>query len=336
MTWVQGGITLYRIGFILAALSPWIHISFITPGMLFVVIWILKEIPPQFYNIGNVGMMIELVPENRRAAVFTTRNLIGSGVTIGGVFLAGEWLSHMKFPINYQAVFFVAAIVGFFSVFTWLSMRFPPVEIKVKEDGTQKISFIGQIKEITRIFKDRPAFTRFIINIILLNIGLWTIGPLYVLYTVRHLGASDAWIGLSATVSTACSLVGWLVGRRLVELWGDSVTARRLVFLLGIYPILVGMTSSLTLILIFGGVISLFSPGYSLGVNNLFLRVLPSEHREESVAIYNTITSIGPFIFPLVGVTLAGHFGFSPTLIGCGILALLGSLSFWIWRIRTD
>jgi Na+/melibiose symporter-like transporter len=226
--------------------------------------------------------------------------------------------------------------VAFLSIFAWLSLRFPAKEENTNEVESRKVTFIDQINELLLIFKDRPVFTRFIINDLFLSVGLWMVGPLYVLYTVRQLQASDAWIGTSATVGTACSLVGWLVGRRLVELWGDSVTARRLGLVLGIYPILVGMTSSLTLILIFGGLISLFSPGFSLGFNNLFLRVLPGENREDSVAIYNTIMGVGSFIFPLVGVTLAGYFGFPPILIGCGVLAVIGALSFWIWRIQLD
>jgi len=336
LSWVMSGTTLFRFCFIFAALAPWIHNSFITPGIYFVLIWVLKEIPTQFYNIGNVGMMIELIPENRRAAVFTNRNLIGSAVTIGGVFLAGQWLSRMPFPINYQTVFIVAAVVGFFSLFTWLSMRFPPVVVKENLVDRGKTSIMSLITELVRIFKERPVFTQFMINIILLNIGIWTVGPLYILYTVRQLQASDAWVGLWATTSTACSLIGWLLVRCMIEMWGDSVTLRRLVLLLGIYPIAVGMTSSLTLILIYGGIMNLFGPGYLLGVNNSFYKVLPIEHRDESVAIYNTVTSIGPSIFPLVGVAMAGYFGFSPTFIVCGILAVLGALSFWIWRIRIN
>jgi MFS family permease len=336
MFWPMCGLTLYRVGFMLVALAPWIHFAFITPAVYFIGILILIFIPIQFFNIGNVGILIEIVPENRRAAVFTNRNMIGAVVTILGIFLAGQWLSHAKWPGNYQILFLVTGFVAIFSLFAWLGLHFPPKGENVKVVESRKNSLRDQVKELVRIFQERPGFTRFIINNLLVNIGLWMVGPLYVLYTVRQLQASDAWIGLSGTVATACSLVGWLVGKRLVELWGDGVTARRLILLAGIYPILVGLTPSLTLILIFGGFINLFNPGISLGMNNLFFRVLPVERRDDSVAIYSTIMSIGPFIFPLIGVTLAGHFGFSATLIGCGILAMLGSLSFWVWRIRMD
>jgi hypothetical protein len=336
MFWTQAGVTLCRLGFIVLALSPWMHGSFVTPGLFFVVVYVLTALPLQFYNIGNVGMFIMLIPEGRRAAVFTTRNIISSLVSIGGVFLAGQWLSRMKFPANYQMLFTGTAIVGLFSLFTWLNMRFPSSNEKPTEIVSKKTPIIDQLKEIIQVFKLNPAFTRYVINNLLVNLGLWLVGPLYVLYTVRQLQASDAWIGTSGMLASSCSLLGWLVGRRLVEQWGDHLTARRLILLAGIYPILMGLTSSLTLILVLGGLMNLYTPAYSLGLNNLYLRILPKDQREDSIAINNTVTCIFGSVAPMVGVSLAGDFGITPVLIGAGILTILGSLSYWVWRISAD
>ena len=336
MPWALSGVSIYRLGYVFLALAPWIHFSFLTPAIFYVGLIILLPMSLQFFSIGNVGMIIELVPENRRATVFTIRNMTGAMVTICGVFLAGQWLSHREFPGNYQILFVVIGILAFFDIFAWLNLRFPERSKTKLEESPKKFSINNQMDEIGQVFRDRPVFARFIINYTLLNTGLWMVGPLYVLYTVRHLLASDAWIGTSGTIATACSLVGWLVGRRLVELWGDSVTARRMALLLGFYPILVGLTSSLNLILVLGGLYNLITPGFSLGINNLYLRVLPKERREDAVGIYITIMNIGPFIFPLVGVTLAGLIGFPATIILCGVMVILGSISFWIWRIKVD
>jgi hypothetical protein len=46
--------------------------------------------------------------------------------------------------------------------------------------------------------------------------------------------------------------------------------------------------------------------------------------------------SIGPAIFPLVGVAISERLGISTTLMICGLLALAGSLSFWIWKINVE
>jgi MFS family permease len=337
LVWALVGISLYRIGYVLFALSPWVRGPLLTPSLFFISMYAFVAIPIQFFNIGNVGMMIDIVPDDWRATVFTVRNVIGSLVNIGGIFLAGQWLSRMTFPGNYQGLFVITGSLAFLSLFCWMAIRYPTREKKNEDVSalkTQQRSFLNQIKELSLVFQGQPMFTRFIINTLLLNIGMWMVGPLFVLYTVRQLSASDAWIGTSGTIASICSLVGLLAGRRLIQKWGNVVTHRRLVLIIGIYPVLVGLLPSLSLILIVGGVYNLIAPGFSLSNYNVWLNVLPQERREDAAAVFNTIMSIGPFIFPMVGVSLSSAFGISPTLIGCGILALLGSVSFWIWKIQ--
>lgn len=183
------------------------------------------------------------------------------------------------------------------------------------------------------VFAGEAMLARYVVNTLLLNIGLWMAGPLFVVYTVRQLGASDAWIGTSGTVASVCGLVGWMVGRHLVERWGEAATQRRIVTLVGLYPLLVGLFPNLTIILIIGGVYNLLTPSFSLSNYNLWLKIAPAQRREEVTAINNTIMSIGAAIFPLAGVALSNWFGVAPVLIGCGVLATLGALAFWAWKI---
>jgi predicted MFS family arabinose efflux permease len=61
------------------------------------------------------------------------------------------------------------------------------------------------------------------------------------------------------------------------------------------------------------------------------MKVTPEDNRPGYTAIYMTLMNIGIFIFPMIGVTLGGRFGIGPTLIGCGLLSILGASSFW-WR----
>jgi MFS family permease len=366
--WALGGISLYRIGYMLFALAPLFTGTRLDPAVYLVGMFALVAVPIQFFNIGTVGLMIDLVPDNDRAAIFTNRSLISSLVSIPGVFLAGQWLNRHGFPMNYQVLFLVCGFLAFLNLFAWLGMRFPshpvpkrqpvetPLESEAKPDVTllaveagplpsapgidappaKKNSLILHLQELTHVFRGQPTYTRFMINTLLLNVGMWLVGPLYVLYTVKELGASEAWIGLSSTVASISSLIGLMLGRKLVELWGDVITQRRLVLLLGLYPVLVGLSPSLSIILVVNGIYNLFTPGFSLANYSLSLKAIPSHRREDATAITNTATSIGAAIFPLLGVALSNFLGISLTLILCGLLALFGSLSFWIWKIKVD
>jgi MFS family permease len=334
--WALAGITIQRLGYILLAASPWVNITSQSASIFYVGLTVLLFVPLQYFSIGSVGMLIDLIPINRRAGFFTIRNMITSLVSIAGVFLAGQWLSHHTFPGNYQLVFIFFGILSFSDLFVWLSIKFPPKDIEPLNTTSTKLSLYNHIKELVKVIKNQPTFARLILNCLLLNLGVWAVSPLYVLNSVRRLQASDAWVGLSGTVVNACGLVGLWIARRLVERWGDSLATRRTVLVFGITPILIGLTNSLNLILIYMGLMNLLNFSFCLAVNNLYLKVLPKDNREDGVAIYNTIINTGAFIFPLIGVACAGQFGIAPTIVGCGILTAIGSLSFWVWRIDAD
>jgi hypothetical protein len=189
--WYLSGISGYRIFFILMALAPFVHFHFLTPGTYFVVIWVLATVPYTMFSIANVGMMMDLVPANHRAMVFTNRSLIGSLVTIAGVFLGGQWLSHYQFPGNYQWLFATMGSLALFNLFVWLYMRFPAKGERLIPDRNQH-PIISQLHQMSEIFRNYPLFTRYTINQFLWSIGIWATGPLFILYAVRQLSASDA------------------------------------------------------------------------------------------------------------------------------------------------
>lgn len=117
--------------------------------------------------------------------------------------------------------------------------------------------------------------------------------------------------------------------------WGEPVTLKRTILLIGVYPLVVGLLPSMSLILIATAINGLIVPGVNLSHFNTLLKVTPEENRPGYTAVYMTIANIGAFICPLVGVAFANHFGIAPTMIGCGFLCILGSTSFWIWPIRS-
>ena len=101
----------------------------------------------------------------------------------------------------------------------------------------------------------------------------------------------------------------------------------------GAFPLLVGLTQNLTLILLASALNGLVTAGINLSHFNVFLKVIPEDKRTEFHAVYATLVNIGAFIFPLVGVALTNVVSFSPLLIGCGILSMVGSSSFWWWPV---
>jgi MFS family permease len=170
-----------------------------------------------------------------------------------------------------------------------------------------------------------------VINTLAHGIGLWLIGPLYVLYYVRTLGASDGWIGLNGTLASLMPVLGFYLWQRGIIRWGENRVLKWSIGLVGLYPVLVGLSPNLTLILVWTAVYGLINPGVALSHYSMLLKVCPAAERPRYLGVYTAIMNLAAFVMPLVGVQLANRVGFAPLLVTGGLVCLLGS-NLFRWR----
>jgi Na+/melibiose symporter-like transporter len=333
--WVFGSLLVHRAGYLLVALSPWLRLPGIEPGLLVVLILVINTLPAHFFNVGWIPLLADVVPEQRRAAVFAARNITSQATVSLMVFLCGQWLSRVDFPQNYQSLYLIGFLASMLSMYFLFKMQVPdsqPVEREIGARGK-----IRSLPELVRAAREaltgRPAFLRITVNTLLHGIGVWMAGPLYVLYFVRALDASDAWLGLNGTLASLGTIAGYSFWRWQMTRWGEPVTLKRTIVLAGLYAVLVGLTPSLPVILLYGVLNGLIAPGINLSHFNLLLKVTPPEARPRYTSIYMTIMNIGAFVCPLISVALADLIGLAPTLIGAGLLSMIGSTAFWWWPV---
>ena len=331
--WTLGGMTVNRLGFLFLALVPLVNHPNISKGTLVIIILIVLNLPDLLYKIGQWPFIMRLVPEDRRISVFTNRSLLTLIVTGVGVFLFGQWLNETQYPSNFQVMTILAVAVSQLSLLFWLKVKLPEFETGITSNHAITSTTQSSTTEIFRLINFRTDYGRVILNQIFTYIGIWTATPLYVLYTVRDLGASDYWIGLQVTVNSFAAIIGWMLARRLTSKWGEPQALKRCSQLVTLYPFLMGISPTLTPILFASALNSIVSPIFSLSHNNNLLRAIPFGSEHNGIALYNTLFSIGGFICPIIGVSLAGIFGTRPMLIGSGIISLIGSLSFHIWPV---
>jgi len=315
-------------------LVPWL---FPKPmqGLALVVILIARAFPLHVFNVGFVGILADLVPEQKRANVFTTRNVLHAVVLSLGTFLAGQWLNLTPFPLNYQTLYFVGLLGGLVSIY--YLRRLTQLEFSVRFSTRRAESITGfsaRLSSIRTTVQENADFVRIIVNTFLHNVAAWALAPLYILFFVRQLGASDAWLGLMNTVASAAAIFGWLFWRRVFLRWGARRTLTLTVSLLGIYPVIAGLSGNLTIILLGAAFNGLVSPGVSLSHTNTLLKVFPAGQRATYMGVYTTLMNAGAFIFPWIGVALGRHFGLAPTLVGMGFLWIVLSTGFRIWPLR--
>ncbi len=333
--WILGALTLYRAGTLLFVLLPWMKVGGLSSGALFVIIFAALTIPAHFFNLGFIPLLAEAIPAKQRADAFTARNVVlGAGMAIS-TFLLGLWLGKVPYPANYQIMFLFAFAVAMISLYYLGKVKVPakPLPAPTVRAAAQQKSLLQRgTVFFTSPFKWQ-GFTRIFINSFLFSLGLWAAGPLFLLYTVRNLGASEAWLGAYGAVGSLATIFGYLFWRRIIARTGEPKTLKYTVLLMGLYPLLVGSTASLTLILILVGLNGLIVAGFNLSHFNTFLKVIPASERHNYTALYMAVANVGAFIAPLVAVYMSDRLGFGPVLMACGLLTMLGSLSFWLWPV---
>ncbi len=343
MPWVLGTLFAYRASFLLVAMAPWLHLAGIQPGFMAVLILVISTAPAHFFNVGWIAMLGEVIPENRRAAVFTARNITNQVTASVAVFLCGQWLSRVALPVNYQLLYVFGFLASMMSMYYLFKLHVPESTVaeamKPEPDPSAQrqprtlraiarstIASAGALKDE---FTSHPAFFRITRNTFMHGLGVWMAAPLYTLYFVRQLNASDAWLGLNGTLASIGTIAGFSLWRWLISRWGEPVCLKRTIVLIGVYPVLVGLTPSLPVILAFGVLNGLVTPGVTLAHFNTLLKVTPAEARPRYTAIYITLMNIGAFVSPLVAVAIADWIGLAPMLVISGLLSVIGSTSFW-------
>jgi MFS family permease len=336
--WLIGSITIHRAGYVLVALLPWLPIRGELLGVMVVALLILMTAPVHLFNVGFIPMLGQVIPEERRAAVFTARNVTFNATLALCTFGFGIWLANIAFPFNYQVLYLFGFVTSLLSMYFLIKVEVPnKITIPVSPSPKRvKVSLITQVRFFSQALRNYPQFMRISVNTLLHGSGLWAATPLYVLYYVRVLDAKDDWLGLLGTVTSIATIGGWLLWRSVMGRWGETVTLKRTIVLLGLFPVAVGLTGSLWPILIMAGINGLFVPGVNLSHINTLLKVMPAEDREEYTGIYMTFANLGLFIFPLLGVAAANTFGLGPTLVACGVLSIVGSTSFWWWPVHSQ
>ena len=96
---IIGSLALLRLGHLALIAIPWLA-GWQAEMMLLILL--LLNIPVALFTAGWLPMLAEIIPLQRRARVFSSRNItLGITVTIC-TFLFGIWLDRAPFPFNYQ------------------------------------------------------------------------------------------------------------------------------------------------------------------------------------------------------------------------------------------
>ncbi len=331
--WIWGSLFIARLGYGLIAMLPWLISGYRAEAIVGLLIVI--SIPSTFFSAGFNPLLADVVPERDRARVFANRNII-AGLTIAVLtFLAGRWLEAAKrihwaaFPANFQVMYIVGFLAAVVSSAYLLKIRVPKSKI-VERPPRQKMS----VAQMRAMFGQNRNFVRIILNTLLFGFGEWLISPLYIIFFLRHLNATDGWVGLNSTLANIGVIIGYALWQKIIYKWGDARTLLVTIPLSASYAFLVSLFPNLTAILVWGVLINIINPGVNLSHFNILLKLCPEDRRASYIAFYSTIINMGAFFGPLIGVALSRTLDIRLLLIIGASIRLMGALMFHVFPIK--
>jgi MFS family permease len=244
-----------------------------------------------------------------------------SVVTAAAGALFGLLLDWLTFPTNYQAVFILSFIAGLLTCYTFSRLRLPGGQ-PPPEPARARLRLFDLVQQV----RQEPAFARFLLSTFIYRLGLNLPVPLFSIYWVNVMQASDTLIGLRTTVAYAALILSYL-------LWGWLAARRgpRLVLLLSslgvsFYPLLTAASPDIVWLMPVALLWGLFVSGIDISFFETLLRTIPRQRQALFIAVNSALANLAIFVSPLAGAALADLIGLVPSLVLAGLLSLLGTL----------
>lgn len=322
-------INVTRLLFIPVAFIPWL-VPAAYQAVALVTILTLRFLTILVFSAGWDAVLADIVPPGLRAQVFSWRNIISTAAVAGSLLLMQPWLQWAPFPLNYQVMFFVGGVAGMVSVWFLSRLKVPETTPVVPPQRRRGLP----MADMRELLVGHPEYRRMVVNTLLANAGPYLASPVYIIYYVRTLSATDGWIATSTLVSNVATMLGYFAWRRILPRLGESRALRATWPICGLLPVALGLSGSLNLVLVVLFIYGLVQPGLNLSHYNTLLEVCPKERRPTYISVYSSVVNVLAFVLPMAGVALADLIGLAETLVLCGVLWIAGGLSFSIFRVR--
>ena len=293
--------------------------------LVILAIWAVATLPQTIVAVSfSVVMNAVSGPEGRYDLMSRRWSILGftTAVTVA---IAGQVLNNLDFHLNYQLVFLGLSLGGLISYY--FSSRLQIADIDPSRRST-KTSVKSSLKEDYQLIRKETAFISITLKQFVYLFGI-TLGiPLFPLYFVRQVDASDAWIGLLYTAQTAVLVIGYFFWARQSHRIGSRYVLLIATLGMSVYPGLVALTRNQTMIFIFSAFAGVFQAGVDLVFFDELMKTIPPSYSPTFVSLAQSIQYLSAVIAPLAGTFLAEHIGLGAALICSAGVRLLGFVLF--------
>jgi hypothetical protein len=288
-------------------------------------IWAFATLPQTVVMVCFSVVMNAVAGPTHRYDLMSRRwSILGitTALTVTGI---GQMLDRITFPLDYQLAFILLSLGGLISYYFSSRISLPDNEAP---PATSNRAASSPLRQYVALVASQQGFINFVVKRLVYQFGWLLAIPLFPLYYVRVVEASDAWIGLINTVQSAVLLVGYFIwtlenrlrGARFVLLWTTAGLA--------IYPALIASTMRIELIMFYAGLAGIFQAGLDLVFFDELLKTVPPQYSATFISLAQSVQYFAAVFAPLIGTTIAGEIGLGGALLVSAFIRLVGFFLF--------
>ncbi|MCG2767331.1 MAG: MFS transporter [Anaerolineae bacterium] len=317
---------LMRSSFLLMSIAPWVFAASAIPSVA-IVLWSLRALGFAVANSAWMTVMTDAIPARQRPRLNSIRWAMLSVVSAVLAAVFGGMLDVIVFPLNYQVLFLISFAGALLNLYFFSRIQVPPLQTKPK--GEWHIGNLGQgIRSYLSSITECREFVRFLLATTAFRIAVNMSIPLFSLYWVNELQATDSWIGLRSTAGYTALVIGYLTWGRIA----GRIKHRRVllisVLLYGLYPISTALIPSTPWLLPVAVIWGVALSGVDMGLFDLMLAAAPKDKMPRLSSVLNLVSNAAAFIGPMLGVMLSNATSVRTALLVIGAIQLLSTITF--------
>ncbi|MGC8782492.1 MAG: MFS transporter, partial [Anaerolineae bacterium] len=202
-----------------------------------IAIWALATLPQTLVSVAFTVVMGAVAGPGGRMTLMSRRwSILGLTNTVT-VLIVGQLLNLFAFPLNYQVVFIGSTVGALISFIFSSSIKLPAVTVPAAEQP-----FLTTLRQHSRMLRANRRFVNFTVSQFVFRWGLALAIPLFPIFWVRNLHASDQMVSVINSTTTFVTMIAYFVWARVSQRRGSRPVL--LIASLGIcfYPLLTALT----------------------------------------------------------------------------------------------
>jgi predicted MFS family arabinose efflux permease len=235
----------------------------------------------------------------------------------------GQVLDRINFPINYQVVFLALSVGALISYYFSSRIQIPDSDLPA---STQRLPIRQRITQAVReyyeLVRHEPNFVNFSLKRLVFLFGVTLAAPIFPLYFVREVQATNAWIGIIATSQTIMALIGYTLWTRQSRLHGSRRVLMLTTLGMSLFPAMVASTHQVSLP--FSPTAGIFQAGLDLVFFDELMKTVPIKYSATFVSLAQSMQYLSTILSPLIGTWIADHFSLTAALLTSAAIRLIG------------